>query len=52
MRVTGLQELAAFFGVSDVSIQNWLTEGLPVATRGAPGLPHIFESVDCIKWYA
>lgn len=42
--------LADFFGVSLVTIDNWVRGGCPVVTRGSRGVEWQFNTADVRKW--
>jgi phage terminase Nu1 subunit (DNA packaging protein) len=45
-------ELAAIFGVSDVTIWEWQKDGLPMLARGPNGTANQYDTEACIAWYA
>jgi phage terminase Nu1 subunit (DNA packaging protein) len=47
-----IAELAEMFGVSRPTISAWTNDGMPAVAIGAKGKPWIYESVDCIAWWA
>lgn len=51
MRVIGQESVAEMFGVAPKTIVEWQEQGLPVASRGRPGVPSEYESRDCIDWF-
>lgn len=51
MRVSGQEGIAAVFGVSPKTINEWQEQGMPIAERGRPGVASQFESSACIEWY-
>lgn len=51
MRITGQENIAAVFGVAPKTIVEWQEQGFPIAERGRPGVPSVYESADCIRWY-
>jgi len=50
MVVTGQQGIADMFGVSRETIDNWQRDGMPVAERGGPGVPSLYDATECINW--
>lgn len=53
MRVKGLDEIAAIFGVTTKTIREWQDAGMPVAVQGTFGgnaAPNEYELTDCINW--
>ena len=50
MKITGQQEIADMFGVSRETINTWQDAGMPVQSRGGPGVPSEFDSAACITW--
>jgi phage terminase Nu1 subunit (DNA packaging protein) len=45
-------ELAEILGVSMPTITSWLGEGMPYVEGGGKGKPFVFDSVECIEWWA
>jgi phage terminase Nu1 subunit (DNA packaging protein) len=45
-------ELAETFGVSEMAIQDWQKEGLPLLARGMRGQSSQYDTRACIEWYA
>lgn len=43
-------ELAQFMGVSQVTVQNWLRDGIPVLQRGGAGREYVFRAGDVWAW--
>lgn len=50
MRIVGQTELAAIFGVSSRTVQEWQAAGMPVEVFGGPGVSGEYDSVACIRW--
>lgn len=50
MQVTGQHGIADMFGVSRETIDNWQRDGMPVAERGGPGVPSLYDATECINW--
>lgn len=50
MDITGQQGIADLFGVSRETIDNWQGAGMPVKVRGGPGVPSLYDSMECIAW--
>lgn len=50
MRISGQQGIADLFGVSRETIDTWQRDGLPVESRGGPGVPSVYDSEKCIAW--
>lgn len=48
--ISGQQQLAMAHGVSDVTIQAWEAEGMPVLERGGQGRPNRYRLADTIVW--
>lgn len=48
--ISGQQQLALAHGVSDVTIQAWEGEGMPVLERGGQGRPNRYRLADTIQW--
>lgn len=45
-------ELAEVLGISMPTVTSWLGEGMPYVEGGGKGKPFVFETVDCIEWWA
>lgn len=45
-------ELAEVLGVSMVSITTWMGDGMPYVEGGGKGKPFVFETTECIEWWA
>lgn len=39
------------FGVAPKTIVEWQEQGMPIAERGRPGVPSLYDSRACIDWY-
>lgn len=50
MRITGQEAIADAFRVAPKTIVEWQEDGFPVAERGGPGVPSVYELADCINW--
>jgi hypothetical protein len=52
LRIVGQEQIAAMFGVTIKTINEWQQQGMPVALRGefAGGVPNEYESSECIAW--
>ncbi len=50
MQITGQQGIADMFGVSRETIDNWQSVGMPVKSRGGPGVPSLYDAAACINW--
>jgi len=50
MQITGQQGIADMFGVSRETIDTWQSAGLPVKSRGGPGVPSLYDAAECINW--
>lgn len=50
MRIVGQTEIAAIFGVSARTIQEWQSAGLPVVVYGGPGVPGEYDAPACVRW--
>lgn len=50
MRIIGQTEIAAIFGVTPRTINEWQDAGMPVAIQGGPGVPGEYDSEACIRW--
>ncbi len=50
MRIIGQTEIAAIFGVTPRTINEWQDAGMPVAVQGGPGVPGEYDSEACIRW--
>lgn len=50
MRISGQQGIADLFGVSRETIDTWQRDGMPVESRGGPGVASVFNSQQCIAW--
>lgn len=50
MIISGQQALAQAHGVSDVTIQSWEADGMPVLERGGQGRPNRYLLADTIQW--
>jgi phage terminase Nu1 subunit (DNA packaging protein) len=48
--ISGQQQLARAHGVSDVTVQAWEAEGMPVMERGGQGRPNRYRLADTIEW--
>lgn len=48
--ISGQQQLARAHGVSDVTVQAWEAEGMPVMERGGQGKPNRYRLADTIQW--
>ncbi|MDM5178504.1 terminase small subunit [Massilia sp. DJPM01] len=44
-------ELAEYLGMSLPTIDAWRKEGMPIETRGGPGVPWVFDLAAVIKWH-
>lgn len=51
MRITGQENIARMFGVAPKTIVDWQEQGFPVAVRGRPGVPSVFDAPACIEWF-
>ncbi len=51
MRVRGMDQIAAVFGVAPKTIVEWQEQGFPVAVRGRPGVPSEYDTDKCIAWF-
>lgn len=43
-------QVAEFYGVTTKTVQNWITQGMPVKQKGSKGVASVFESVDVHNW--
>lgn len=50
MIVKGREAIANIFGVTVKTIHEWHDQGLPIASRGSPGVPSEYDTEACIKW--
>lgn len=50
MQITGQEAIADAMGVAPKTIVEWQAQGMPVAERGGPGVPSVYELADCIRW--
>jgi len=50
MRIKGQQEIAAMFGVTARTINDWQEAGMPVVMHGGPGAPSEYDAPSCIRW--
>jgi phage terminase Nu1 subunit (DNA packaging protein) len=50
MRIEGQENIARVFGVAPKTIVEWQEAGFPVAERGGPGVPSVYETESCINW--
>lgn len=44
-------QLASAFGKSTVTIDDWISKGMPVKDRGTNGSAYTFQLSDCFRWY-
>lgn len=47
-----IAELADMFGVSRPTITAWTNDGMPAAELGSKGKPWVYETTDCLAWWA
>ena len=45
-------ELAQVLGISMPTVTAWMGEGMPFKEGGGKGKPFIFDTVECIEWWA
>src|SRR5689334_17936697 len=50
MRVVGMEQIAAAFGVAPKTIVEWQGDGFPIAVRGRRGVPSEYDLPACIDW--
>lgn len=48
--VLNRNELAEFFGVSALTITNWINDGMPVLSKGGQGQAYEFQASACWAW--
>ena len=46
-----LKQVAEMFDRSVNTVDKWVTEGMPIETRGSRGKPHILDSMEVIRWW-
>lgn len=43
-------DIARILGVSMPTVSDWVSRGMPVVTRGARGVPWVFDVPACVRW--
>ena len=49
---TNKTELAELFGVTQKTIGDWQNRGMPIEVNAGRGHKNVYDSADCIKWFA